>query len=176
MITIKYIELVSLVILALISDIRTYKIKNKLILTFIISGLITNIVSDKFEGTANSLLGIIVPFMSLFAFYALSMLGSGDIKLFSAIGSIIGVKPLLYVMAYSFLSGGIIAFIIIIVRKNGRQRIKHLFQYLKCCLLTFSLHPYSDFNDKNDGGTFPFAWAVVCGTLVYILGTLLTII
>lgn len=162
-----------LIPLAVISDWKTFSIKNQLIFTFIIAGILTNFYYSGPNGVLSSILGAVLPILLLFALYALRMLGAGDIKLFSAVGAVMGVKFVLYCIACSFLSGGIIAIFIIIVRKNAKQRLIHLFTYLKLCFLTLSLKPYTDFADKSDGAKFQFAWAIACGSALTVILELL---
>lgn len=158
-------QLFALLSLALASDINTYRIKNSIIITFIIAGLATNIVISGLSGVVVSLLGILFPVLALIILFALRMLGAGDIKLFSAIGAVMGAGFVGYAMVYSFIYGGIIAIIIVAVRKNGKQRLAYLINYVKSCILSHSLLPYSDFADKSDGGKFRFSYAILCGTL-----------
>ena len=165
-IIIKYIEIIILLILALISDIKTYKIKNNIVFPFVIIGFLTKMYLDGKEGIFFSLKGMAFPIIALIIFFVLRMLGAGDIKLFSAIGAIMGLEFVLYTIIYSFLAGGIIALILIINRKNGIKRFKHFFQYLKSCILTQSILPYTDFDDKSDGGKFRFALAMTCGVCI----------
>lgn len=168
MIIIKYIEVVILIVLALISDIRTYKVKNELILFFVIIGTTTNILLEGINGLKFSLCGMITPIIILFILYALRMLGAGDIKLFSAVGTVMGAGFVINAMAYSFIFGGIIALGVMFVNKNGRQRLKYLRQYIKACFLSFSLLPYTDLSNKNDGAKFRFTYAIACGVLLEI--------
>ena len=167
-IAISYIEGIVLLIIALKSDIRSRKIKNIVTLPFIIAGLLTNLIFSGYEGLRDSLLGIIIPIVLLFALYALRMLGAGDIKLFSALGAVFGLRDVVKIMAYSFVSGGIIAFVIILIRKNAKERFLHLYNYLKSVLLTLHITPYTEFDRKEDTGKFPFAYAIFCGGLGFI--------
>ena len=142
---IKYIELFILLMLALISDIKTYKIKNNIVYPFIILGLLTCLYSNGLEGVKESFIGILLPILLLFLFYLLRMLGAGDIKLFSAIGAIMGSRFVLYTIIYSILSGGIISLGILIVRRNGRKRLAYLLRYLKVSFSTCTIMPYENF-------------------------------
>lgn len=166
-ITIKCFEIIVLLALALISDIKTYKIKNNIVFPFIIIGILTNMHLHGIAGIVFSFKGLIAPILLLIIFFALRMLGAGDIKLFSAIGSIMGLEFILYTILYSFLAGGAIALLLIIVRKNGIKRFTYFFQYLKSCFLNLAILPYTDFDDKSDGGKFRFAFAIACGVAIY---------
>ena len=163
----------ALLFIALRSDIKSYKIKNIVILTFIIIGMLTNSIVYGYEGFIDSFLGVIIPLLLLFILYALKMLGAGDIKLFSALGAVFGAKYIFDILAYSFIAGGIIALILVIVRKNSKERVLHLYNYLKSLILTLRFLPYTEFGNKEDSGKFPFAYAVFFGTIVFILGEML---
>ena len=162
-------ELILLMAFALASDIKTYKIKNLIIIAFITIGLISNFIIDGLTGLTTSAIATALPACILIILFALNMLGAGDIKLFCAIGAISGVKFVLYCIVYSFLAGGIIAFIIMLANRNFIQRSKYLFNYIKACILTLSLQPYTDFNVKNDGSKFHFSYAIACGVVMQML-------
>jgi prepilin peptidase CpaA len=119
---------------------------------------------DGAQGFLDSLIGCVLPILVLLLLYALKMLGAGDIKLFSAIGAIMGVKFVLYSLVFSFLAGGIIAIIVMLVRRNFNERLAFLINYLKNCILTRSVQPYPDF--LNSSGRFRFSYAIVFGTIV----------
>ncbi len=153
-------------LLALICDYKTYRIKNTVVVPFIMAGILTNAILSGPGGLKSSAAGILLPVLLLIVFFALRMLGAGDIKLFSAIGSIMGAKFVIYAMAYSFISGGVIAVLIIVFRRNGKERLKYLLAYIKSCFLSFSLLPYTDFENKEDGAKFRFSYAAACGALI----------
>lgn len=157
-----------LAVLAVINDIKTFKIKNSLTLSFAILGFITNFILFGKEGLKDSLLGFVLPIIVLFLFFTLKMLGAGDIKLFSAFGSILGVKGVIDVMLYSFFAGGIIAFILILVRRNGLVRLKYFYRYILACFLTRSILSYGDL-DKKDNGRFRFAYAIMMGLILTLI-------
>lgn len=158
-----------MVIIALISDIKTYRIKNAIIVFFLIGGLLTSYISYGLQGLQASALAALLPVPLLFLFFALRMLGAGDIKLFSAIGAIGGVKLVLYSMAYSFIAGGAIALIVMLVNRNFRERWRYLADYIKSCILTRLIQPYSDFGNKKDGSKFRFSYAVACGVIITVI-------
>jgi prepilin peptidase CpaA len=166
---IKLIEIVALLLLSLISDIKTYRIKNSITFPFVALGLITNFLSGGLQGLGDSLAAFILPPTLLIILYMARMLGAGDIKLFRAIGSIMGTHFVFHATICSFLCGGIIALAVIIIRKNGRQRMQHLIKYIKTCIATLSLHPYTTFEDKRDGAKFRFSYAIFSGTMISLL-------
>lgn len=163
---VKIFELILLLTLALISDYRTYKIKNEIVIVFIFAGLLTNIVYHGLGGVRQSLPGLVVTIVMLFPLFALRMLGAGDIKLLGAVGSIMGLPFAFYSTICSFLCGGLIGICILIINRNSGQRLKYLVIYLKTAVLMHQLPEYSDFKDKSAGDKFHFTYAVLPGVLV----------
>lgn len=164
--TVIHLELALLVALAVISDIGTCKIKNILIVIFTCTGLVTSLAAEGLKGLAGSAAGAVIPFILLFTLYFLRMLGAGDIKLFCTIGAIGGPVFVIYSMVYSFLSGGIMALALILLRRNARERAAYLTAYIKACFLSRSLLPYTDFTNNSDGAKFRFSIAIACGTVI----------
>lgn len=167
-ISVRYMELAILLVLALYSDIKTYKIKNYITIPFMCIGILTNLFFYGLHGLHESLLGICYPIGILMVLFMLRMLGAGDMKLFGAIGAIMGYSFVLDVIIYSFLAGGIISIAILIKRQNFVQQIRYLITYVKTCFLTFSTIPYMDYSDKNNKSRFHFSIAIVIGTLIKI--------
>ncbi|HHW48280.1 MAG TPA: prepilin peptidase [Clostridiaceae bacterium] len=161
----KYIELFLLLLLSIISDHKHYRIKNSIVYPFMAAGILTNLCVSGIRGLAISLLATVAPAFFLFLLYSLKMLGAGDIKLFAAIGSIMGVKFAIYSIMYSFLLGGLIALVIMVFRKNGHERLKYFLRYVKSCFLTMSLLPYTNLKDRSDGAKFRFSYATALGVL-----------
>lgn len=160
----KLILLGLLLVLAVISDIKTRKIKNIIVYPFILIGLIIGLCESGIKGILEASWGMLIPIFLLFPLFLLRMLGAGDIKCFSAVGAIMGGRFAFDSIIFSFLAGGVFALIIMIVNKNAVQRFKHFISYLKSCLLTFSVSEYDDF--KTGKGVFRFSFAIVLGVVV----------
>ncbi len=181
-----------MLVLALISDIKYLRIRNLHVAVFSVAGLIITILTGDTNDICpifspviglshfisfspiiglspfiDFLLSIAVPFFLLFPIYCLRMLGAGDIKLFCAIGAIMGFPFVLESMACSFLSGGIIALSSMMLRKNLRTRLSCLYQYIKSCILTRSFQPYTTASSNTfNGSYFRFSPAIVSGSFI----------
>lgn len=88
---IRYILLIVLVAAAVVSDIRTYRIPNRLNALGCMVGLTVNIFTGGINGARDSLIGMAVPVFMLSVLFCLHIVGAGDIKLFAAMGAIIGI-------------------------------------------------------------------------------------
>lgn len=161
---IKIAVLFLVITLAVYSDIRSFKIKNPITYSAVMLGIAINTYSYGIEGFKDAIIGVFIPIIGLFIFFALRMLGAGDIKLYCAVGAIMGWEFVIACLAYSFLFGGFISVIIILFRKNAIQRFKHLYNYIKTTFMMMKIDKYQDLtNDKN--GLFRFAYAILGGTV-----------
>lgn len=162
---IKFTALFLLLLLAVFNDIKSFKIKNLITYPAVVFGVTANACLDGAEGFVDAITGTFIPLIALFIFFALRMLGAGDIKLFCAIGAVMGWKFNVLCIAYSFVFGGFISCIILLYRKNTKHRFRHLFNYLKTTLLLMKIDKYQDYNDNKDG-FFRFSYAVLGGALI----------
>lgn len=160
----RVVAVAALLMLALASDLKTYKIKNYITYGFMLAGIAANSAVDGLDGLVLSLRGILLPAACLLVLYMMRVIGAGDIKLFSALGSVMGSGFALYSAVYAFIFGGFAAVMLIAVRRNARERFTHLLAYLRSCFLTGSLLEYCDFADESETGRFHFSIAVAAGT------------
>lgn len=165
MIVLKLLILILMTGIATYTDLKENKIKNKHILIFLIIGLILSIVDNGLIGLKNSLLGIVVPFVILFIFFAFRMFGAGDIKLFCAIGSIMGVSFAVNNIIYSFLLAGIVVILKLLLSKKMIQTFKGIYYYFSNMLLAQSVSEFEATTNER----FPFAIAILLGTISQII-------
>lgn len=162
----KFILITIFLTVATITDYKEYKIKNKTIVLFLLTGIIINFVTGGVLGLSDSIYGLLIPLV-LFPLFALKMLGAGDVKAFCAIGSIIGFKLCVYTILFSFLSGGIIAIGFMLFRKNAVYRFGQFFKYFKQCFYMQKLLPYEQFKDEKSN--FRFSLGLYFGFLLMVL-------
>jgi len=108
-ITIDIILLITLII-AVITDLKTRKIYDKLTIPVAVIGLILNGVFFQFAGIKNSAIGWVVG-VAIFMMFGL---GGGDVKLMGAVGALKGWLFTLTSIMYIGIAGGIIVVIYLI--------------------------------------------------------------
>ncbi|NTV91012.1 MAG: hypothetical protein HGA22_11745, partial [Clostridiales bacterium] len=90
----RLILLVPLLVFAVASDLRHYRIRNRHLAIFGVAGLLVSILNFQNPATSAQIISIlfpvILPLVLLFPLYCLKMLGAGDVKLFCSIGAIMG--------------------------------------------------------------------------------------
>ncbi len=109
------------VYIAVIYDIKTYKIPNKLNLAGCFTGILYSMICGGVRGVFNSLIWIFIPVVLMFILYCFSVIGAGDIKLFSVIGSFV-FQEVLKVIILAFLLAA--AFGLVVVGKKIYLKIK----------------------------------------------------
>lgn len=130
MIHIKEIFLLCYLFTAVLEDFRSRKIPNWWILFGFSIGLLS-LLEKRTNPYYYYISGCAVPFFLLILLYCIRVLGAGDIKLFMVAGLFLGRKEILQVIAWSFLFGGIYAFIKLLRKRCFRQRFSSLFSYVK---------------------------------------------
>lgn len=86
--------------------------------------------------------GAVLPLALLGWLFRFRMLGSGDIKLFCALGGIMGPEAVLYCIGFSFLTGAAISLALLISCGGFTERISYFLEYLTAYLSTGIRKPY----------------------------------
>lgn len=94
------------------------------------------------------------------------MLGAADSKLFSVIGSFVGVTVVLKIMFVSLVTGAVLAFGKMILRRNFRERFIKLFRYTLTCLQNKRIEVYYDREKEGEDGIIPFTVAITLAVIL----------
>lgn len=154
-------------IICVITDIKTKKIKNAVCFTSASLGIILNLLEFGVKGILLSVLGICIPIIILYILYLTKSLGAGDVKLFAAIGSIWGSNLVLYSMIFSFIMAGFCGLIIIIVKKIFIIGLISFARQIKIILVTRSFSNYVSSNSNKT--VLHLSPAIMLGTILSII-------
>jgi prepilin peptidase CpaA len=99
------LPLVLLLLPAVYFDVTTFTIPNVLTLGGCIGGLLLASVLHGWHGLANSTLALLVGFFISLLFWRWGWLGAGDVKLLAAVGSVLGIPLVFWVLILTALSG-----------------------------------------------------------------------
>ncbi len=98
-----------------------------------------------------------VPIILLYLLFQMRVLGAGDIKLFSMIGSLLTIWELFRCMVYGFLAAGAGAVLFLAADKRRWQRMQYGGRYLFEFLRTRQIKPYRPPYEEE---CFSFAFSV----------------
>jgi len=98
--TMKLILLAPMATFIMYYDVRYRRIPNVLVLATLIGGLAINTSLSGFGGTISSLEGLALAFIPMFLIHLFGAMGAGDVKLFGAVGAVLGVSmvPMTFVI------------------------------------------------------------------------------
>ncbi len=122
MLTINLI-LFALVFLAGVTDIKTRRIPNWLVVLGLGLGFALNALLFEWAGLKLSFSGAGLAFAIYFFFYLLRAMGAGDVKLMAAIGSLVGPKSWLLIFFFTAVGGGMIGVILLLAKGRFKRTL-----------------------------------------------------
>ena len=127
---------------AVLMDLRTAKVDNGWICFSLVTGLFYRLLCQGIRGILPFGAGVIFPFLILSTLFYFRMLGPGDIKVFCALGGMLGVRRVGSCMLYTLFIGGIFSILLLLIYGDIRQRIRYFLRYIQGYLLTGTVRPY----------------------------------
>ena len=116
--------LVVFLVTVMVTDVRSHRIPNVVTYPTIVIGLALAAFSGLgavFQsGFLDHLAAVVLGFALLYPFYAAGGLKAGDVKLLMAVGALRGTQLLLVGTFYGAMLGGLIALIVIVLRRFAR--------------------------------------------------------
>lgn len=100
---------VVVVVIATITDLRSRRIPNWLVLPFMLAGIVVSVWVHGGRGLGHSLEGLLLGGVLMGTLAAMGGMGMGDVKLCAAVGAWIGPSQLLVALIVMALAGGVMA-------------------------------------------------------------------
>jgi len=104
-----------------LSDVRTFKVPNRLTLPLAVTGVAYHTITGGPAGLKWSLLGALFGFGVLFGLYLLGAIGAGDVKLMTGVGAWLGVSTSIYVFAVAAAGTALYSIVVLLRRGNLSQ-------------------------------------------------------
>jgi prepilin peptidase CpaA len=117
--------LVLVVLVAAWSDVRTRRIPNPVPLAGALLGFGLHVWNSGLPGAVTSLEGALLGLGFFIVFYFTGGMGAGDVKLFAAVGALVGPQALVLVFVLTGILGGIIAAATVIWRGQWRATLPY---------------------------------------------------
>src|SRR5689334_7912576 len=90
-------------------DVRYRRIPNVFVLATLVSGLLINLLAGGLHGLWASLGGCLMAFGLMLVLHVFGAMGAGDVKLFAAVGSVVGTALVPWTFLVVLLTGGVLA-------------------------------------------------------------------
>jgi prepilin peptidase CpaA len=94
---------------ATITDLRSRRIPNWLVLPFLVAGIVVSGVTHGWHGIGQSLMGLALGGLIFGLLYWMGGMGMGDVKLLAAVGAWIGPGQLIIALVLTGIVGGVMA-------------------------------------------------------------------
>ncbi|HEX5873128.1 MAG TPA: A24 family peptidase, partial [Pyrinomonadaceae bacterium] len=137
---------------------------NAFVLATLISGLTLNIAMGGLNGGLNSLGGCVLAFILMFMLHVFGAMGAGDVKLFAAIGSVIGAQLVLPTFVVVVLTGGVLALISTVRSGVFTTTMHRVLQILVGLLPGWQMPKFTVPADRRL--TIPYGVAITVGTII----------
>jgi prepilin peptidase CpaA len=154
--------LAAFIFTAFISDARRSLIPNALTVSAAAVGMLYHLAFDGWAGLMDSAVGLSVGFVMLLILYMFGALGAGDVKLFAALGAMMGAVFVCQSMMYSLIYAGFIGLLLLTARGKLVPTAKRIAFWL---LSIVTLRDFSSLRNRQEQELmhFPFMYAVLPG-------------
>ena len=158
------ILLIPLAVVIIYYDVRYRRIPNPFVLAALISGVGINIIFGGSAGALNSVGGCVLAFILMFMLHLFGAIGAGDVKLFSAIGAVMGAHLVLPTFLVVILTGGVLALVSIVRSGAVRTTMQRVLQILVGLLPGWQMPRFAVPTDRR--GTIPYGVAITLGSII----------
>ena len=155
--------LYGLLSVAVIMDLRSMRISNRLILIGLGIALVRRVICDGMQGVLTGVFLISFPVIILYLLFLAGALGAGDIKLFSLIGGFVNFKELIWCMIYAFIFAALLSLAKMLYHRTFFVSMKSVILYFNEMLMG-NLHPYE--TTRGNVQKIHFSVAVLVGVIV----------
>ncbi|MEG1291316.1 MAG: A24 family peptidase [Lachnospiraceae bacterium] len=150
---------------AVIMDIRSCRISNRLILCGMAAGLWFQSTALGVEGVLSFIRNISIPVILLYLLFLMRALGAGDIKLFSVVGGIWNLEILKITLVAAFFTGAVMSLCVLIYHQNLNTRLRIFGIYLRQVMCTGRITRYPK-ESKETRNFIHFSIAILIGFIV----------
>jgi prepilin peptidase CpaA len=156
--------LVPLAVLIIYYDVRYRRIPNAFVLATLISGLTLNFIIGGLHGGLYSAGGCVLAFILMFMLHVFGAMGAGDVKLFAAVGSVLGAQLVLPTFVVVVLTGGVLALVSVVRSGVFATTMHRVLQILVGLLPGWQMPKFSVPADRRL--TIPYGVAITIGAII----------
>ena len=159
-----YALLVPLAVLITYYDARYRRIPNAFVLATLAAGLAVNTVSGGWQGAWSSAGGCLLAFVLMFMLHVFGAMGAGDVKLFAAIGSVVGAPLVVPTFLTVVLTGGVLALVTMVRGGIVKETLWRVVQIFVGLLPGWEMPRFAVPAERRH--TIPYGVAITFGSLI----------
>lgn len=162
-----------LLFVAVWQDYRGYCIKNSLVFSGALLGILLNTFLPTGIGLLESFVGWGIGLLLLLPLYLLRMMGAGDVKLMAMVGAFVGSSNIFGVFLYTLIAGGVLALVVSLQRGVLRRLMDNLtLMFLLALSINKSRSLKGNFSVSEEApdsvGKLPYGIAIAVGTVTFL--------
>ncbi len=146
-------------------DLWTRRVPNPLTALLAASGVLLAVYGVSGITVGASLAGLLIGLALMLPGYLIGATGAGDVKLFAAIGSLLGPMPIAMAFFYTALAGGVMALIVALLRRRLRHTLNGTAR-----LIVSASEAAPAIENPLENNRFAYAPAIAVGTMLAALG------
>ena|SRR5437868_7140441 len=148
-------------------DVRYRRIPNPFVLATLLTGLTLNVFVGGLSGALASLGGCALAFGLMFVLHVFGAMGAGDVKLFAAIGSVVGASLVVPTFLVVVLTGGVLGLVTMLRAGAVRQTLHNTLMLILGLLPGWKMPRLAVPADRRK--TIPYGVAITFGSLISLL-------
>lgn len=156
--------LVPLALIITYYDVRYRRIPNAFVLATLVSGLVVNSFYGGWRGLAYSIGGFLLAFGLMILLHVFGAMGAGDVKLFAAVGSVVGAQLVVPTLIVVALTGGLLAIYSMLQAGSVRTTLFNVLRIFIGLLPGWQMPRFTVPPDRRH--TIPYGVAITFGTLI----------
>ncbi|WPG35681.1 A24 family peptidase [Variovorax sp. EBFNA2] len=170
---VRMLVLLALLATAAFNDWRFYRIPNWLTFGGAFFAIVYGTMAARTpsSGALSAFGGLAVGFAAMLPFYALGIMGAGDVKLMAMTGAFLGPQQTLMALLFTFIAGGVAALAFAI----HRRRLVHMLGNVKAAAQGMvissiaGVRPDGRLQAGQSVGKLPYGICIAAGTVVQVL-------
>lgn len=163
-VVIKLLLLVPLAVGVIYYDVRFRRIPNVLVLAALVAGLAINISFRGAPGALSSISGLAVAFVPMFLLHVFGAMGAGDVKLFAAIGAVVGLALVPMTFVVVVMLGALLAIYSMIKSRTVLSTMHGVLRIFVGLLPGWEMPRFSVPPDRQH--TIPYGVAIMLGSVI----------
>jgi prepilin peptidase CpaA len=145
-------------------DVRYRRIPNPFVLATLVGGVAINVIFSGLPGLYSSLSGCGLAFIFMFMLHVFGAMGAGDVKLFAAIGAVIGAKLVVPTFVVVVLTGGLLAVVSMVRSGMVLTTMHRVLQIFVGMLPGWQMPKFAVPTDRRY--TIPYGVAITLGSII----------